>query len=155
MQLPENNNNRPKEIRESQQISLWSEKLIVNRRQKKVGEVVVRKQVETRMIQVPVREEKLIIERIGEHPEQLAEVVIGTSKINGIELDKFAQTNTLHITKSCYLSLETAQQLLNAIANLSSATNAKIRLEIVSNSSEEQIEQQNVCDRFSGDFNYY
>lgn len=148
MTLQENNNYLSQEIKESQTISLLAEKLVVNRRQRKVGEVIIRKHFETRMIQVPIKEEKLIIERIGEHPQQLAEVVIGTSQINGIELNQLAHTNTLHITKSNYLSVETAQKLLDALAHLSSAANATIRLEIISNNSEEQIEHQSICDRY-------
>jgi hypothetical protein len=149
MTLQKDSNYQQKEIRESQQIPLWAEKLTVNRRQRKVGEVVVRKQVETRMIQVPIKEEKLIIERIGENPEQLAEVVIGTSQINGVPLDKFSQTDTLHITKSHYLSIEMAQNFLKALALLPSAANSTIRLEIISDSSEEQIKHQQICDRFT------
>jgi hypothetical protein len=149
MTLQKDSNYQQKEIRESQQIPLWAEKLTVNRRQRKVGEVVVRKQVETRMIQVPIKEEKLIIERIGENPEQLAEVVIGTSQINGVPSDKFSQTDTLHITKSHYLSIEMAQNFLKALALLPSAANSTIRLEIISDSSEEQIKHQQICDRFT------
>jgi hypothetical protein len=147
--LQKDSSDRQKEIRDSQQIPLWSEKLTVNRRQRKVGEVIVRKQVETRMIQVPIQEEKIIIERIGENPEQLAEVVINTSLVNGVPSNNFARENTLHLTKSHYLSVEMAQNFLKAIALLPSAANTTIRLEIMSNSSEEQIEHQQICDRYS------
>jgi stress response protein YsnF len=37
------------------QISLLEEKLQVSRRKEKVGEVVIRKQFETRMISIPLR----------------------------------------------------------------------------------------------------
>lgn len=135
-------------IKESVQISLLEEKLTVNRHKRKVGEVVVRKKIETRMIQVPIRQEKLIVERIGEGSEQIAEVVIGETKINGFEAVDLVEDD-LHITQSNYLDLKTARQLLQAIAGLSSATNAKIRLEIVNNSSQEQIESQSICDRYT------
>jgi stress response protein YsnF len=147
--LQKDNSDRRKEIRESQQIPLWSEKLTVNCRQRKVGEVIVRKQVETRMIQVPIKEEKLIIERIGENPEQLAEVVINTNQVNGVQLNRLAQENTLHLTKSHYLSVEMAQNLLKAIALLPSAAKTTVRLEVISDSSEKQIEHQQICDRYS------
>lgn len=136
------------EIRESWQIPLWEEKLKVNRRQRKVGEVIVRKQVETRMVQVPVRQEKLIVERIGEQPEQLAEVVLSNGQVNGFEFGQLNQGDTFHLTKSQFLTVETAQKLLEAVANLSSASNAKIRLEIVTNDSQQQIEHQHICDRY-------
>lgn len=135
-------------IKESVQISLFEEKLKVNRRKRKVGEVVVRKKIETRMIQVPIRTEKLIVERVGEGSGQIAEVVIGESKINGFEPIELTEDDTLHITRSHFLTVETARQLLQAISGLSSANNAKIRLEIVTNSNQEQIELQNLCDRY-------
>ena len=135
-------------IKESVQISLYEEKLKVNRRKRKVGEVVVRKKIETRMIQVPIRTEKLIVERIGEGPEQIAEVVISESKIDGFESVDLLEDDNLHITRSRYLNVKTARQLLQAISGLSSANNAKIRLEIVNNTSQEQIESRNVCDRY-------
>lgn len=135
-------------IKESVQISLFEEKLKVNRRKRKVGEVVVRKKIETRMVQVPIHLEKLIVERVGEGSEQIAEVVIGESKINGFESVELTENDTLHITRSNFLTVETARQLLQAISGLSSANNAKIRLEIVTNSSQEQVEFQNICDRY-------
>lgn len=133
---------------EAHHISLLEEKLQVARRKVKVGEVIVRKQVETRIIKIPIRREKLVIERIGENPELISEVVIGEEKVNGFKYEELNQTNSLHITKSQFLKLQTAQDLLAAISQLSSATNAKIRLEIVTNDSDHQIEHQQVCDRY-------
>lgn len=80
-------NNRLSEINspESYQISLLEEKLQVAHRKQKVGEVVIRKQVETRMINIPIRREKLIVERIGENPEQLTEVVVAEETVNGFK----------------------------------------------------------------------
>lgn len=135
-------------VKESLKIPLIEEQLKVNRHKRKLGEVVFRKKIETRMIQVPVRREKLIVERIGENPEKIAEVLIGETKLNGFEPVELTKDDTLHITKSHFLTIETAQQLLQALAGLSSANNARIRLEIVSNSSQEQIEYQNICDRY-------
>ncbi len=43
-------------------IRLLGERLVVERSKRKIGEVIIRKEVETRMIQIPVRREKLIIE---------------------------------------------------------------------------------------------
>ncbi len=130
------------------QISLLEEKLQVARRKQKVGEVIVRKEVETRMVKVPIRREKLIVERIGKNPERLTEVVIAEEKVNGFKYEDFNHTESLHITKSHFLDVQTAQQLLEAIAQLSSAANATVRLEIVTNSSEHQIKHQGVCDRY-------
>ncbi|MEL6440982.1 MAG: YsnF/AvaK domain-containing protein [Cyanobacteria bacterium J06621_8] len=132
---------------ETYQIPLLEERLQVSHRRQKIGEVVVRKQIETRMVQVPVRQEKLIVERIGNNPEQLTEVIIGENNVNGFSYEELNDTNSLYLTKSHYLDPETAQKLLEAIV-LSSASNSKIRLEIVTTSSQQQVEHQNICDRY-------
>lgn len=128
------------------QISLLEEKLQISRQRKKIGEVVIRKKVETRMVRVPIRREKLIVERIGENPELLTEVVIGESKVSGyLESDR----SNINLTQSNFVDLATAQELLKAIANSASAANAKIRLEIITDDSNERTELQDICDRYS------
>lgn len=136
------------EVTESYKIPLLSEKLTINRRKYKVGEVIVRKQVETKMVQVPMRRERLIVERIGKHPEQLAEVVINQEKVNGFEFDQLENDTSLHITRSNFLSVETAKELLEAIAHLSASGNAKVCLEFVTSSGEEQVNYQNICEQY-------
>ncbi len=137
-----------KEPQEVHNISLLEEKLKINRRKRKVGEVIVYKQVETKMVQIPIRREKLIVKRIGKQPEKLVEVTIDNEEVNGFNLAELADKDTLHITKSNFISVQTAQELLEAVAHLSSGTNAKVRLEIVTNCSEDRIEHQDICDRY-------
>jgi len=72
------------EIVEEDMIRLLEEKLVVNRSKQKVGEVVVRKEIETRVVEVPVRREKLIVEQVGEEPKQLAEIDLGKGKVTGV-----------------------------------------------------------------------
>ncbi len=143
-----NKNQQPSNSSETYQIPLLEEKLRVTRRQQKAGEVVVRKQVETRIVKVPIRREKIIVERIGKNPERLTEVIIGEGKVNGFKYEELNNGDRLHITKSHFLEVQTAQELLEAIAHLSSAANARVRLEIVTNCCEHQIEHQNICDRY-------
>ena len=129
-------------------VKLYEEKLKVTRRQQKIGEVIVRKQVETRMVQIPISREKLIVERVGQNPERLTEVVISEGKVNGFKYDQLNhQDNTLHTSTSQYLEVATAQQLLEAIANLNSASQVRVRLEIVSNDAQDSTEHQRLCDR--------
>lgn len=145
-------NHQIPEVKESQQFVLLEEKLKVDRRQQKIGEVVVRKQVETKMIEIPVRREKLIVEQIDKNTEkleQLIEVVIKQEKVNGFEYEELSDTDSLHITKSSFLDPQTAQKLLYAIAKCTSADSVKVRLELVTNCSEHQIEHQTICDRYS------
>lgn len=129
-------------------ITLLEEKLRVNRSKHKIGEVIIRKEIETHMIQVPIQREKLIIERVGENSEKLTEVVIKEETVNGFNRQELQNADNLYITKSHYLKLETARQLLESVADLDSANNTKICLAIVTTSSEHQIEHQNICDRF-------
>ena len=131
---------------EIETINLLEERLQVNRSKRKIGEVVIRKQTETRMIQIPIKREKLIVEKIGDRPERLAEVVIQEEKINGFSYRDLENNNSLHITKSHYLTLETAQELLDAIANISDTSKTKIRLEIVTNCAETQIKHQTIIE---------
>lgn len=63
-------------------IRLLGERLVVERSKRKIGEVIIRKEIETRMIQIPVRREKLIIEEPGIEPKQLAEIDLGEEEIS-------------------------------------------------------------------------
>lgn len=62
------------EVVQEQVIPLREERLIVDQKKRKVGEVVVRKEIETEIIEVPVQREKLIVEQVGAEPKQLAEI---------------------------------------------------------------------------------
>lgn len=99
-----------------QAIRLLEERLIVNRSKRKAGEIVVRKVVETRMVEVPVRREKLIVEQVGSEARQLAEVDISSGEIAGIELNGTAISPSHPIVQGEFTSLKTASQLLDAIA---------------------------------------
>ena len=140
------NEKKPTVSPEDLKISLLEEKLQVARQRKKIGEVVIRKKVETRMVQVPIRREKLIVERIGENPELLTEVIIGESKLSDYgESDE----SNINLSHSNFLTVSTAQELLEAIGHLSTATNARVRLEIITDDSTDRDELQNICDRYS------
>ena len=143
-QVPLANEARKAEV---YQTSLLEEKLQVARRQQKVGEIVVRKQVETRYVKIPIRQEKLIVERVGLTSERLTEVVTSKERVNGFSYEELTDTDSIYVVKSCFLELSTAQKLLEEMGKISSASNAKIRIEIATNSDEQQVELQNICDR--------
>ena len=132
---------------EEYQIKLLEEKLIVKRLKQKVGEVVIRKQIETRTIHLPIRREKLIIEKIGATTEHLAEVDLKEGQINGVKFSELTDTDDLYLTQSNFVSIETAQRLLAEIQNRGHE-NVKIRLDIVADSSESQSTYQDICDRY-------
>ncbi len=158
------------EIRETHQISLLEEKLIVKRRKLKVGEVIVRKEVETRMIHLPIRREKLIIEKVGATNEHLTEVDLGEGKINGVKFSELSNTDDIYQVQSGFISLEAVKQLLAKIdsyqdrnelgdwantqpKNRPNSKNVKVRLEIITDNSQSQQTFQDLCDSLDSSFN--
>lgn len=126
-------------------IELLEEKVVVNRNRKKVGEVVVRKQVETKIIdvQIPVREEKLIIEQVGSDGiEKLAEVDLVQEKITGIEENSYISSGAEYIVAGEFISPSVARDVLAAI----DSGCAKVRLEIVVENPELQEMYQQILD---------
>lgn len=134
---------------EQEEIKLLEERLIVNRGKRKVGEVIVRKEVETRMVEVPVRREKLIIERVGEVPERLAEIDLGEGQITGVEFADLANANAQPTVSAEFTSVQKASKILQQIASQPHHGCAKVRLEIVLENKEVQETYQNWFDNYS------
>lgn len=108
---------------EEQIIPLLEERLFVNKHKQKLGEVIVRKQIETQMIQVPIRREKLIVEQVSPEHQQLAEIDLGESIItDGIDelttskIPDFAYSDSGFRVSGEFSSPKIASLLLNAIA---------------------------------------
>jgi len=136
---------------EIHQISLLEEKLQVARRKEKIGEVVIRKQVETRMVHLPIRREKLIVEKVGKNPERLAEIVLTEETVNGIKYDELDRNNNIDINQSKFVSLSTARELLSTLAQSPTSAQTKVRLEIITNGSEDELllsQVKDICDRY-------
>ncbi|MEJ1937452.1 DUF2382 domain-containing protein, partial [Nostoc sp. NIES-2111] len=95
--------------------------LVVDNIRQKIGEVVVRKVIETEMVQVPVRREKLIVEQVSPEHRQLAEIDLSQGEIAGIELTQngshqLANLNGGLTVNGSFDSAKIASLLLNAIA---------------------------------------
>ncbi len=60
-------------------IQLLEERLVIDRQWRKMGEVIVRKVIETRIVEVPVQREKLIVEQISPEHRQLASIELPIS----------------------------------------------------------------------------
>jgi hypothetical protein len=104
-----------------QAIRLLEERLIVRTDKRKVGEIVVRKEVEIRMIEVPIRREKLIVEQVQPTYERLAEIDLGKT------------TETAHsgaVVSGEFDSPRAVSDLLDAIARTPDHNCAEIRVEI-------------------------
>lgn len=141
-------------------IRLLEERLVVDRTKRKIGEIIVRKEIETRMVQVPVRREKLIIEQINPERKQLAEFDLGQQEITGIELIegditgvKSAETTSTDgepTVRGEFSSPKIASLLLNAIALERRHGCKKVRVQIVVEDAELQKTYQEWVDRCSG-----
>ncbi|MEG3877395.1 DUF2382 domain-containing protein [Microcoleus sp. herbarium7] len=112
-------------------IRLLEERLVINRSKRKVGEVIVRKEIETRMVQVPIQWEKLIVEQVGDDPKVLAEIDLGEGNITGIDLTEIKSDRQEPTVKAEFTSVQKASKILNAIASQPRHGCVKVRLELV------------------------
>ncbi|HEY9601776.1 MAG TPA: DUF2382 domain-containing protein [Allocoleopsis sp.] len=148
------------EVVEEEIIRLLEERLVVNRRKWKVGEVVARKEVENQVIQVPIRREKLIIEQVSPELKQIAEIDLGNGDVIGVDPvatsspDRHEQSvsnpETDYNVIGEFISPKAASNLLEAVALQGRAHGcAKVRVELVVDDPQLQATYQNMFDRCS------
>ena len=112
-------------------IRLLEERLVINRSKRKVGEVIVRKEIQTRMVQVPIQWEKLIVEQVGDDPKVLAEIDLGEGNITGVDLMEIKSDRHEPTVKAEFTSVQKASKILNAIASQPRHGCVKVRIELV------------------------
>lgn len=139
-----------REVLSEEIIRLLEERLVIDSGKRKIGEVIVRKEIETRMIQVPVRREKLIVEQVSPERKQLAEIDLGEEEVAGIDLSEAASIDTTAIASTQNVNLDEltvrgefnspkiASLLLNAIALERRHGCLKVFVEIVVEDAERQ-----------------
>ncbi len=147
------------EVAKQEIIRLLEERLVVNRSKWKVGEVVVRKEIENQIVQVPIRREKLIIEQVSPETKQLAEIDLGKGEVTGMELAQTPSSDsrdrsvpsadTPYIVNGEFLSPKAASHLLEAIAMQGRHGCKKVRVELVLDDPEVQETYQTMFDRCS------
>ena len=96
-------------------IKLFDERLVIDRRKRKTGEVVVRKEIETVIVEVPVRREKLIVEQISPEYKQLAVVDLGQTQITERDMLVAASSPDVKAETSSSMSVGAAIQFLETI----------------------------------------
>jgi Domain of unknown function (DUF2382) len=111
-------------------INLFAERLVVQLSKRKLGEIVIRKQVETQYIEVPVRCEKLIVEQVSPTYKQLAEIAPRDSKVLGISCSSALDWSEHPIVSGFFSTPEAASQFLSAIASLTYNGCSQIELRI-------------------------
>lgn len=128
----------PSEVVEEESIRLLGERLIVDRSKRKAGEVTVRKEIGTRMIQVPVRYERLIVEQISPEYKQLAAIDLGQGEISGTEIGGNISQDRGLTVEGNFNSPKIASLVLNAIAMERQHGCHQVRVEIVVEDVERQ-----------------
>lgn len=143
----------PLDVVEEEVIRLLEERLIVDVTKRKVGEVIVRKEIVTRMVEVPVHYEKLIVEQISPERKQLAEINLGEENIPDFELSQPATTSIENqpTVSGEFTSLKTASLLLDAIAMQRQNGCKKVRIEIVLENEAQQKTYQEWFERCTAD----
>lgn len=146
-------------VLEEEIVRLLEERLVVNRRKQKVGEVVVRKEIETHIIEVPIQREILIIEQVGSETKRLAAIDLSKGEVTGVELTH-PSSSEIHPEKKSrhekgypvmgeFISPRAASNLLEAIALQKRHGCEKIRVELTVENSELQETYQKMFDRCS------
>lgn len=147
----------PPEIVEEEIVRLLEERLVVNRNKRKVGEVVVRKEIETRIVEVPIQREILIIEQVGSETKKLAEIDLGQGEVTGVELtsvpsadtiqESVANSKTGYRVTGEFVSPQAASDLLHAISLHKPHGCEKVRVELILDNPEVQDTYQKMFDR--------
>ena len=115
----------------NQRIQLVEERVVVDRQRVKVGEVSVRRVVETEMIQVPIRREKLVVERIGDSADPL-EIQLGETHLQGYEIaDQPVDLNPDLSANGSFKSIHDAIAFLDAVAQRPGHPCEKVRIAIL------------------------
>jgi stress response protein YsnF len=139
------------DVVEEEVIRLLEERLVINHQKRKIGEVIVRKEIETRMVEVPVQYEKLIVEQVGAESKIIAEVDLSQSEYNSSTINELTSRETsTNRVKGEFVSPKTASLLLDAIDKQKHHNCKLVRVEIVLENSENQATYQEWFDRCSG-----
>jgi len=119
-------------------MSLLEERLVVHRNKRKLGEVTIRKEVKIKIIEVPIRRDKLIVEHIVPKYKKIASIDLGDDDL-GNDIDSLKEISeevnsqyNQHIVEGEFTSIKLASKFLEAIAHLpnSEYKNIKIRIEV-------------------------
>ncbi|NJN86981.1 MAG: DUF2382 domain-containing protein [Leptolyngbyaceae cyanobacterium SL_7_1] len=128
----------PSSIAEEHSIRLLEERLVVNSQRRKVGEVIVRKEIETRMVEVPVRREKLVVEQVSPEHKQLALIDLKGEAIDALELRQAMPTQANPVVTGEFASIDAAINLLKLIAAKANSGCEGVQLTLVLNDASYQ-----------------
>lgn len=124
-------------------IPLYEEKLVVERSKRKAGEVIIRKKVETELVEIPVYREKLIVERLDSELTRLAEIEIGATQLTG-NTQEARSLVTVEFT-----DLDLAIEALQALAQQGLSDHDKVRLQLTLKDESQRSRYQSFLERWS------
>ncbi len=145
--INEQRSNTPPSVISEETIQLLEERLVVNRTKRKAGEVVIRKEIETRIIEVLVRREKLIVEQVSPEYKQLAVVDLGQAEEDKLDLD--AASVLPPTVEGRFTSVNAAIQFLEAIAAQSDSGLQSVQISIVLKDATLQATYQHLLEQSS------
>ncbi len=112
------------------QVRLLEERLVVDLHKRKVGEVIVRKEIETRIVEVPIRREILIVEQVDPEFKRLAVVDLGQLPDDAVT----ASAESLELTPTVaasFTSPHAAIEFLKSISDRSNDGSHELQMNIV------------------------
>jgi stress response protein YsnF len=131
-------------------VQLLEERLVVDRQRRKIGEVIVRKEIETHIVEVPVRREKLIIEQVGLEARQLAVLDLKESDLDGVSLANHSTASLPTTVSGTFTSIKAASQFLGTIASAQSDLDCQtVQIKLVVEGAEQAQLYQQWFDRYS------
>lgn len=121
-----------------QKIQLVEERLVVNHKRAKVGEVSVRRVVETEIVEVPIRREKLVVEKIGDSAEPV-EIPLGETQLQNYEIQNHetapqpaeSDRHQELIASGSFKTIRNAIAFLNAVVQRPDHACEKVRVAIL------------------------
>ncbi|WP_413201216.1 DUF2382 domain-containing protein [Nostoc piscinale] len=142
------------EFSEEKIVRLLEENLVVDTNIHKVGEVIVRKEIETRIVQVPVRREKLIVEQVSPQYKQVAEIDLALEEISEITLTAIEDGAVGNFVGDLtvngeFSSPKIASLILNAIALEKNHGCQRVRISILCDNESHKQKYQEWFDRCS------
>jgi Domain of unknown function (DUF2382) len=112
-----------------QKVQLLEERLRVKLRKRKVGDVILRKEVETQIVEVPIRREKIVVEQLGSERRQLATIDIGKAEFTEDEIDALINSGDLADSiPEASISAQAAHQVLSDVLSKPGYHNTSVRL---------------------------
>jgi hypothetical protein len=132
-------------------VPLLEERVVVNQRRRKVGEVVVRKEIETYIVKVPIRREKLIVERISPEYEQIAVVELGQAPVTEFDNLEAVEVSDSPTVSGEFSSAKAAIHFLEAIASEPNSDLQKVQVRVVLKDAARQVIYQRWLEDYSSD----